>query len=442
MSERTGLGSRYWKLWSASVVSNLGDGVGRVAYPWLASAVTRNPLLIALIGVVQRVPWLLFALPAGVVTDRVDRRKLILWMDVIRFATTTLVAVVVLAGQGSLPDPAAVAEGDFRTGPEAYLVLLYASALIFGFAEVLRDNAAQTILPAVVRTDQLERANGTLWGAETVTNDFLGPPLGGVLIAVAFSLPFFFDAATFALAVVLVALIAGSFSPAGAGRAAAGEAGWRGEIAEGFGWLWRHPLLRSLAVILGLINGLAMMGFSVLVLYAQEILEVGPELFGILGSAGAVGGVIGAFTASRISRAVGSGNALRMTLAGESASALLIGVTSFFVVAYGALVLAAFLAVLWNVITVSLRQSIIPDQLLGRVNSVYRFFGWGMMPIGAALGGAMVWVFERMGDRSLALRMPFIVAAAAYVLLFVYAAPKLTTQRIEQARAGAGRSAE
>ena len=89
----TPLGRNYWKLWIASVVSNFGDGVAFIAYPWLASAITRDPVQIALVAVATRLPWLVFSLPAGVITDRVDRRKLVAWMDVVRFILTLGVAL-------------------------------------------------------------------------------------------------------------------------------------------------------------------------------------------------------------------------------------------------------------------------------------------------------------------------------------------------------------
>jgi MFS family permease len=436
MTTRVRLGRNYWKLWSASVISNLGDGISLVAYPWLASAVTRNAVLIALIVVVQRLPWLIFSLPAGVITDRVDRRQIILWMNVVAFAMTLGVALLVLAGQDSLPDPDVVDSGDATTGPSIYLVLLYVSALVFGLAEVLRDNASQTILPAIVEPEGLERANGTLWGAEMVGNSFVGPPLAGLLIAIGFSVPFFFDAATFALAAVLIAVMAGRFVPSGA-DVRNEKVAWGTEIAEGFRWLWRHPLLRTLAILLGIINALGMMEFSILVLFAQEVLVIDATLFGVLLTAGAVGGVVGSFSASRVSTRLGSGITLQVVLLGAAAGSLVIGITSSWLVVYVAFAVGNLLAVLWNVITVSLRQTIVPDELLGRVNSVYRFFGWGMMPLGAALGGAMVWVFEGFMDREMALRMPFLVNAALYVVVFAAAAPKLTTAKIEVARAEA-----
>ncbi|MBA2337541.1 MAG: MFS transporter, partial [Acidimicrobiia bacterium] len=186
------LGRQYAKLWTASVISNLGDGIGFVAYPWLASAITRDPLLIALIAVAQRLPWLVFTLPAGVITDRVDRRRLIVVMDIVRAALTLLVAFFVLA-EPDLPSPDQVTAGVVSGDTVLYVVLLLAT-LLLGFAEVLRDNAAQTILPAIVEPDALETANGRMWGAEMVANAFAGPPLGSLLIGAMFALPFFVDA--------------------------------------------------------------------------------------------------------------------------------------------------------------------------------------------------------------------------------------------------------
>jgi MFS family permease len=431
--EKVRLGASYWKLWVASVTSNLGDGVAQIAYPWLASAVTRDPILIALIAVVQRLPWLVFTLPAGVITDRVDRRKLMVAMDGIRFLATMGVAFVVVAEASRLPGPDEVAGGtDVATNTFVYLVLL-AGALSLGMAEVLRDNAAQTILPAIVPARHLEKANGNLWGAEMVMNSFVGPPLGSLLVGFLFALPFFFDAGTFALAAGLVFLIGGQFTSDG-GASKGTRISWRKEIGEGFGWLWRHPLLRPMAITLGLLNGLAMAGFATFVLFAQEVLGVSAFVFAIIGTGGAIGGILGSFLAPRISRRLGSGTSLYFALATPIVASTIIGASSLWPIVWIMFALQTFTGVLWNVITVSLRQTIIPDRLLGRVNSVYRFFGWGMMPIGLAAGGIIVAVTESFASRDLALRMPFFFVAAASVAVFLYAAPKLTTDKIEAAR--------
>jgi MFS family permease len=428
----TRLGPGYLKLWTANVVSNLGDGIGLVAYPWLASAVTRNPLLIAAVGVAQRLPWLVFSLPAGVITDRVDRRRLIVVMDVVRTVITLAVAFVVLAAE-NLPSPEEVASGVTATNTGLYLVLLIAT-LLFGFAEVLRDNSAQTLLPAIVEPQGLEKANGRMWAAEMVTNSFVGPPLGSLLIGVLFALPFFVDAATFAVSAGLIFMLTGDFRSRRT-EAPPERISWKAEIAEGFRWLWGHPLLRTLAIVLGWMNGLFNMAAATLVLFAQEVLGLDAFLFALLGTGAAIGGVVGSISAPRISRRLGSGPSLYLTLISGCVTSLLIGVTSAWPITWLMFGIGTATGMIWNVITVSLRQTIIPDHLLGRVNSVYRFFGWGTLPIGLGLGGALVWLGEVLISREFGLRLPWIITAIAYAILFMYAAPRLTTAKIEAARA-------
>ena len=157
-------------------------------------------------------------------------------------------------------------------------------------------------------------------------------------------------------------------------------------------------------------------------------------VFALLGTGGAIGGIIGSIAAPKISEKLGSGTSLYITLIGGAVTSLIIGLSSIWPVVWLMTTAFTFTAVLWNVITVSLRQTIIPDRLLGRVNSVYRFFAWGMMPIGLAIGGLIVSTTESAGGRELALRMPWFVAAAAFGVLFIYAAPRLTTAKIEAAR--------
>jgi MFS family permease len=424
------LGSSYWKLFAATAISNLGDGVSLVAYPWLASAVTRSPLLVALIAVAQRLPWLVFTLPAGVITDRVDRRKAMVLMDGLRFILTLVVALAVLGQQKHLPGPNAVQTVvGTRTG--LYVVVLIAT-LLLGMAEVLRDNSSQTILPAIVASDDLEKANGRMWSAESVANTFVGPPLGSLLLLSAFALPFFVDAASFFAAAALVSAIPGTF------RADRPEdhvdAPWRQELKEGFGWLWRHELLRPMAIILGFMNLAGMVAGATLVLFVQEVLKGGPFLFSVIGFGGALGAVVGGAFASATSKRLGSGTCLAIALGVPVLLSMAVGLVPVWPVVIVAFGLESLVGTLWNVITVSLRQSIIPSHLLGRVNSVYRFFAWGMIPIGAALGGLTVAIASNFLSRNWALRSVNFVNAAIYLVLFVVGRSKLTTAKIEAAR--------
>jgi MFS family permease len=433
------LGSSYWKLWTSSVVSNLGDGVSVIAYPWLASALTRNPLHIAAVAVVARLPWLLFALPAGVITDRVDRRRLVAWMDVFRFVFTLGIAIAVLITQADLSAPADIASGAAEPPGSAgvLLGLVYAAALLLGTAEVFRDNSAQTLLPSIVDKSELEKANGRMWGAEMVMNSFVGPPLAGILLAVSFSLPFFVDAASFAVAAALVFLIAGDFRPKVDDGNTVLPASFWDDLKEGVRWLWGHSLFRPMALALGVLNATSMMAMATFVLFGQEILGLDATKFGLLTTGFAVGGVIGSLIADRVSRWLGQGWSLFTTILASAVTLLVSGITSSFWVFWTMGLIMSVSVVLWNVITVSLRQSLIPDRILGRVNSVYRFLGWGMMPIGSALGGVVVAISQPILGREWALRSPYIVAAIITLGLFVYALPRLNSTRIEEAKARA-----
>ncbi len=434
--QKVSLGKNYWRLWSATAISNLGDGISLIAYPWLASAITRDPFLIALAGLVGRLPWLLFTLPAGVITDRVERRKIIVSMDLLRGLLTIAVAVIVWRASSSLPDLDALTKEQIATNWPLYFVILIAS-LLYGMAEVLRDNAAQTFMPQIVAKEKLEVANGRIWSAEYVTNSFVGPPLGSFLIGIAIFIPFFVDAATFLVAVILIAGIRVTVpSPESSSPPPAEKrpVRMRAEIKEGFLWLWRHELLRPMAIILGLLNFLATTSTALFILFAQEILQTSVFIFAILGTSAAIGGTIGGLLAPKISARLGSGGTLALALITFPTVSLIIGLTSYWPLVWFLTAFSTIMAVTWNVITVSLRQSIIPDHLLGRVNSVYRFFAWGSMPLGMLTAGLIVDLAGEFTSRAWSLRTPYLFAALGGYLLYLYGRKILTTDRIEAAR--------
>ena len=369
------------RLWVAVGVSNLGDGVAKAALPLLAAALTRDPALVAGLTIAQQLPWLLFALPAGVIVDRSDRRVLMWRTDAARGLALLAFAVVVVLDQGSL-------------------AVLYGLAFVLGAAETLFDTSYRSLVPSLVPKNELERANARLHGAEIVANRFAGPPLGGLLFAAAASAPFFLDAGSFALAAIAVLMIGGSFRPSAVAQE---RTPVRLAIGDGLRWLAGHRLLRSFAVVVSVWHLVWAAGNAVLVLYAQELLGLGSAGFGILLAAGALGSLIGTFVASRLATRIGR----RWTLAGSVAIAGLaelgLGLTATPVAAAIALAVAGACAVVWNVITVALRQRLVPDDLLGRVNGAYRFAAMGAVAIGAGLGGALA---------SIELRVPFFLAAA------------------------------
>jgi MFS family permease len=423
---RAPLGPNFRRLFGATAAANLGDGLMAIAMVWFASALTRDPLLIALIGVSSRIPWLLFSLPAGVITDRFDRRRLVGLMDLARCAVMVAFVGLIAALGRDVPSPEALDAG--APAPEHAGVLvagLCVLSLLIGTAEVVRDNSAQTLLPEVVGKDNLPRANSRLWGVEVTMNQFVGPPLAGVLLAVAVIVPFGANALLLLVSGLLVLSLRGGFAPAGEARTT-GRIAWRREIGEGITWLWRRPVLRSLALALSVMNMASSVGAVVFVLYAQEILGLFDGwAFGVLLAGAAAGAVLGSLVGERFAERLGDARAL-------IAAVLAMGL------AYVVVAFTDSPVLVWNVISVSLRQRIIPDHLLGRVNSVYRFFGWGTISIGTLLGGVVVAVLEGWVGREWGLRSAFLVAAAGYLVMVVFVARNVTTARIEEAKEAAG----
>jgi MFS family permease len=395
--------------------------------------------LIALSVVVSRLPWLVFTLFAGVITDRFNRKRIIVSMNIFNGLLTLVVGAFVYLERDSLPSLDELTSiKDLQTNYTLYFVILI-TAFLFGLAEVLRDNTAQTMMPAVVEDKHLEKANGRMWSAESLTNSFIGPPLGSLIISVAIFLPFFIDAATFFIAAAIIASMkptVKSFKP----ENKSGPINFRAEIKEGFSWLWRHELLRPMAIILGLVNGIAAISGAMFILFAQEVLETSVFIFAILGTAAAVGGIFGGLLGPRVSEKIGRARSLALALFTMPLMALLIGLSSQWYLVWIFVALETFTAVLWNVVTVSLRQSLIPSNLLGRVNSVYRFFAWGTIPIGTLLGGTLVSVLQSGLGREMAFRSVYFTGAALGFLLFLYAIRVLTEAKIEKARASISHS--
>lgn len=400
----------YRLLFSASAVSNLGDGIAMVALPWLATLLTRDPMLIASVATAQRLPWLLFALPAGVWTDRADRRKMMLRADIVRIALMVCIVGMVFS-VGSLPVPEGAGQGA--------MLALVGLAFLFGTAEVFRDNAAQTILPAIVAKDDLERANGQMWSAEDVAGRFIGPPLAGALIAASVAVPFGGNALLYGVSALLVSLIVLPRQPLRARRSF-----WE-ELGEGLLWMRGNPTILQLAIMLAVVNFVGVGSMAVLVLYAQDILHLGAGAYGVLLTCGALGGVLGGIAAPSVAGRLGARLSLFVALLMFVLASLSLAITASVYVAGAALFIEGLAGLLWNVVTVSYRQRHIPDHLLGRVNSVYRFFGWGAIPFGTFAAGAVVALAEPELGRQGALYLPFFAAAGISFLLLVYAARRL-----------------
>jgi MFS family permease len=385
------LGANFHKALVASGFANLADGVLWVALPLLAVQLTRSPVLIAGVTIAARLPWLL-APVAGALADRMDRRQTMVRVNLVRTVLLGGLALAVAADLATLP-------------------LLYAVAILLGFAETLFDTSAQSLLPALVPRDDLTVANSRLFAVELVANTFVGPPLGGLLAALGLAIAFGVQAAAYLVGAACLALLVGSFRAAGAGPA--GSTRLRDDIAEGARFVWRHPVLRPLAIMLGVQNMAFAAVFSVFVLFAVAPGPMGlsPASFGILLAADGVGALAGTFLAVPVERRLGRVRTLVLSVLLLAATLVVYVLTTNPVLVGTSFAVGGVGMVLWNVITVSLRQRITPDRLLGRMNAAYRLVGWGTMPLGALLGGVLA--------EALGLRGTFLVAAGTSLLTLV-----------------------
>ena len=395
---------------SASGLTNLADGISLVVWAWLATLLTRDPFVVALLPVAIRLPWFLFSLPAGIITDRMDRRLLILLMDLLRAAAFIIATCTVWF---ALPLATPPAHGIGAPGVFGTLVIC---ALLVGTAEVFRDNAAQTMLPSLVEDSQLERANGRLWSVELLGNALIGPALGSFLISWMVWAPFVFNASAFLLAALIMYNLSGAFRPV-----SPAERNWRKELKNGLLFLKNAPSLRLLALTTGIWNLFHQVMFIGLVLHVQENFGVGAKGFGLILATGALGGILGGAVAGRIVKRLGPGRLAQWMMLGSTLAFAGVTLAPNGYALGLALATFEFTALVWNTISVSYRQRIIPDALLGRVNSVYRILAWGMMPIGLLLSGVLVSVAELSLPRSEALMTPFVFSAAGAGLLTILA---------------------
>ena len=395
------LPGNFWRQLTASGISALGDGITQSALPVLAVSLTADTRLIAGVSFALFLPWFLFALPAGVVVDRYNRQRIMVITNLIRAAL--LGAIALTAATGTLN-----------------IWILMAILFVVGTAEVFFDSSAQAILPALVNNEQLPRANGLLATTESLFMQFIGQPIGALLIALLIGLPFGIDAASFAVAAALVASLTVSF-PAHSSNGAS-DASYRATIADGLRRIWSHQVLRSLWLLLGLVNFASLFGFSILVKFSLDELHVSKRWYGAFLGLMALGAVIGGLLGDRVMGRFGRSKALLLSyfLMGLTPLAMGLSPNPYVFAAFSAL--EAFGIAIWNVASRSMRQQMIPTQLFGRVNGAYRWLGSGAMAFGALVGGQLGHIFN--------LRAPYIVGGIAILLGWIYARLTLTDAKI------------
>ena len=388
------LGGRFARLWAASTTSALGSGLATVAAPLVVASRTSSPLIVSATFGAAELPWLLFTLPGGVLVDRVDRRRLMVVIDWGRAAVMAVLAVALLAGWGSI-------------------ALLDAVLFVINAGEAVFRSASQAMVAAVVPRAGLERANGWLIGGTMLMQQMIAGPLGGLLFAVAVCVPFLVNAGTYAASAVLIALVAGSYRAVPAAGTQARRSVWS-ELAEGFRWLAGQRLLRTMAVLMGLLNVTFIAALAVLVLIVKERLRLGGVGYGSLLGCAAAGGILGSAIGDWLIKRVTATWTLRVGLLVEaglhltlatSRSAYLVGVMLF---------VFGMHAALWTIVSASLKQRLTPPRLLGRVTSTTLFTVGAGNCVGALLGGVVASRFGLTAPYWVGFVLAVVVAAATW----------------------------
>jgi len=353
-----------WLVGSAWV-SNLGDGIGLAAGPLLVASQTSDPLLVALAGLLQRLPWLMFGLYAGVLADRIDRRLLVVAVDLLRAVTLVVLTAAVVTG---------------RVDITVVLVTMF----LLGTAEVFADTAVHTLLPMVVPKRDLGIGNARMMTAGITMNQLVGPALGAVIFAAGMAWPFLVQAVCVALGAVLVSRMVlppldRPVGPSHVGR----------DIAEGFRWTWGNGPVRTLTITIVSFNVTYGAAWSVLVLYATRTLDMGPVGFGLLTTVGALGGLVGTGSYDWLERHVSLASIMRVGLLIETFTMLGLAVTTIPWVAMTILFVFGAHAFIWGTTSRTVRMRAVPAALQGRVGSLYSIGVFGGIVAGQGLGGVL-----------------------------------------------------
>lgn len=366
------LGSGFNRLFGASAISNLADGLLAVAAPLLAISLTKNPVLISMLSALVMLPWLLFAIPIGLIVDRSNKRLLLTLTNSLRFVIAGLLALAIST--------------DFVT-----IYWLFLAAFLIGICEVASDTAAQSLIPVILQKKHFERANSRLNIAETVIQNFIGAPLSGFLYASAIVLPFMLNSAGFLIAAIFVFLIPAHLiiDSRDVKKESTETKSFIGDIKFGLKYLWNDPDLRGLVTITTSLGFFYALSTSTLILFITEILALDPKFFGLLMAAAGSGAIIGAFVTPMISKKFGRGKVLALAIFISSFTVLLQAISPnyWFFGAIG--FISSFFITNWNILLMSCYQVLIPKELYGRIHGARRTFVWGMMPLGAFLGGVL-----------------------------------------------------
>lgn len=405
------LGRDFGKLWTAAAFSNLADGVGRTAVPLIATTLTRDPVAIAAVGALAFVPWLFFGLPAGMIVDRFDRRRVMASANVLRGGVAVGLAALTAAGHLELWH-------------------LLVATVVFGIGETLFDNATNAVIPSLVGRPGLDRANSRIQAAQITIDSFVAQPIAGVLFAISLVLPLWVGSTGYLVPIALALMLPVSAAYALRGSRSAEAEFATDEVAvpgerlpasdtsrvstkDTALYLWRHRYLRALVVFTSILGGAFAFAQAPTILYFLETQGVAPAAIGFVTAGIGVGALLGSLVAPALVRRFGRGAVMLGANLGAGVCLALVGIAPEVVSAIVAYAGMAFAVSLWNVPWGALRQMIIPGDIFGRVLGIIRSLTWGLFPIATMLGGLVARVD---------LRLPYLIAAAVTIIAALAAA--------------------
>jgi len=365
------MGKAFNRLWSASLVSNLSDGVLLAAAPLLAITLTDNTVFISLLGAMVMLPWLLFAIPIGTLVDRLDRRYILAGTNLLRSAVVGALAFTIAADLVTIH----------------FLIL---AAFIIGTCEVASDTTAQSLIPQILEEKHFEKANSRLQISETVVQGFIGAPLSGFLYALAIYIPFFFNSVGYiASAILALSMPIHFLQDVRKEERKAEPKHFIADMKFGISYLYNHKLLRRLVLTTSLIGVCYSMATATIVLFMVRELDLPEPLFGLVLTIQGIGGLIGAVVAPHASKRFGRARVMTFGIFSSSILILLQGFAPNIYLFVGLATFGAFTISQWNILLMSTYQSLIPNEIYGRIHGTRRTLVWGMMPIGSVIGGVL-----------------------------------------------------
>jgi MFS family permease len=365
------MGPAFNRLWASSLVSNLADGVLMAAAPLLAITLTDSTVLISVVGAMVMLPWLLFAMPIGVMVDRVDRRFILAGSNAIRSAVIGAVALGIATGHITI-----------------YWMIF--SAFIIGVCEVATDTTAQSLIPQILDEEHYEKGNSRLQISETVIQGFIGSPLSGFLYAIAIWLPFFINSIGYAVATLFALLIPIQYlQDVRADSLNETKPSYIEDIKFGIKYLYNQKVLRRLVLTTATIGVCYSAGTATMVLFIIKELELSPRYFGVVLSIQGVGAVLGAIVAPKASKKFGRSIMMTLGITSSSVVLMLQGFAPNIYIFVALATFGGFAISQWNILLMATYQTVIPNDLYGRIHGTRRTLVWGMMPIGSLLGGVL-----------------------------------------------------